>query len=224
MANIELPIKRKAVGVHERVRVPFISRHSLPLPIGISGSFRLALELRQSACDFPPLSETSLATWLHFTSGIRAISGSVPIHQRRYVASFGALHPTHIIFGRYEAGWFVYDPESHEARNLQVNPDAEKHLWTEAQRCFAAESGTLIVLVADQDLAEQYYENPETLLFRDSGVLLGHASLVAAALGLSFRILGATGSPWVDRLTDWPFNATAVGLAWLGGSGHVAGV
>lgn len=67
------------------------------------------------------------------------------------------------------------------------------------------------------DLAVNYYQNPLCLMLRDGGVLFGHAALVAAALGLSFRILGSTGTPFTERLvSNISFKPTAVGLAWIG--------
>jgi hypothetical protein len=61
--------------------------------------------------------------------------------------------------------------------------------------------------------------NPLSLLLRDAGVLLGHAALVAASLGLGFRILGSTGTPFVECLVSGlPFRPVATGLAWVGGA------
>lgn len=77
----------------------------------------------------------------------------------------------------------------------------------------------LLALLADLDLAESYYRNPHQLLLRDAGVLLGHASLVAAALDLSFRILGTVGGTTVSTLIpDLGFKCSGTGLAWIGGS------
>ena len=58
-------------------------------------------------------------------------------------------------------------------------------------------------------------------MLRDGGVLFGHAALVAAALGLGFRILGSTGTPLLERLVrGLPFRPVATGLAWVGGGGR----
>jgi len=83
---------------------------------------------------------------------------------------------------------------------------------------FQAKDATLVALIGDLDLASHYYQHPLPLMLRDVGVLFGHAALVAAALGLSFRILGITGNTLVERLVmDLPFRSAAPGLAWIGG-------
>ena len=75
-----------------------------------------------------------------------------------------------------------------------------------------------MVLLSDIDLISVYYERFRELLLKDAGVLLGHGSLVASALNLSFRILGSNGSPWAEQLIlDVPFSTAAVGMAWIGG-------
>jgi hypothetical protein len=92
-------------------------------------------------------------------------------------------------------------------------------LSARARDCFRTEEGTLIVLLADADLVDHYYLNARSLMLREAGVLLGHGSLVAAALGLGFRILGASGTPLVERLVpDLLFRPAATGLAWIGGA------
>ena len=103
--------------------------------------------------------------------------------------------------------------------DLHVDPPTAAALRAKAQQCFQTEDATLVALIGDFDLAAHYYLNPLSLMLRDSGVLFGHAALVAAALGLGFRILGSTGSPLVERLVmDLPFRPVATGLAWIGGA------
>jgi hypothetical protein len=61
-------------------------------------------------------------------------------------------------------------------------------------------AATLVVLLANEDLVSAYYENARDLVAREAGVLLGHGSLVAASLGLAFRILGGSGGPWAEQM------------------------
>ena len=50
-------------------------------------------------------------------------------------------------------------------------------------------------------------------MMRDAGVLLGHSALVAAALGLGFRILGSSGSPSSESIVcNLSFRPMATGL------------
>ena len=84
-----------------------------------------------------------------------------------------------------------------------------------ALQLFRAPEATLVALLSDFDLAANYYENVSSLVLRDAGVLFGHGALVAAAMGISFRILGSMrGTEIVGGL---PFRSVASGLAWIGG-------
>lgn len=46
------------------------------------------------------------------------------------------------------------------------------------------------------------YRYPESLVWRDAGVLQGALTLTATALGMSFCLLGITGNPWIGDLAD----------------------
>jgi len=113
----------------------------------------------------------------------------------------------------------VYLPGRHALGLLDVDQHAADLVRKNAEECHPGRGAFLIVLLADLDLAESYYANPLQLLLRDGGVLLGHASLVAAALDLGFRILGSAGGNIVSSLVPgMAFRSAGTGLAWLGGA------
>jgi hypothetical protein len=219
MESIEAePIKREAPGPYRRSQLRLLRERPLPPPSRIRGSFLAALAERRSAEVFRPIATHELSTWLHYTASIQAVHVQDPNRQQRFVGSFGALHPTHIVLGQSDETWRAYVPAEHVLGDIRVDPFAAAMLRTKARQYFPAEDATLIVLVTDADLANHYYLNPQSLMLRDAGVLLGHAALVAAALGLGFRILGGTGTPLIEKLIpDLPFTPAATGLAWLGG-------
>lgn len=78
-----------------------------------------------------------------------------------------------------------------------------------------APSATLLLLVAEPGKTAAKYLNPDSLVWRDAGVLLGYLSLAAEALGLAFVPLGATGDPWAGTLVD-EAGLTDVGAALVG--------
>lgn len=85
------------------------------------------------------------------------------------------------------------------------------------------QQAAVICLLSDCDLAANYYQNYVPLLFRDAGVLLGHAALVAAAHRLPFRILDRTGTTIAESLvTGLSFRPLATGLAVLGSKAQTA--
>lgn len=192
---------------------------ALPPPIGSQKPFSEVLSTRQSGEYFRTLSDQELANFLFATAGIRQFNSHDPNRQRRYVPSMGALHPGHLILRRPQSGWFVYLPEENSLGKLTANESAAKELLAIAAEVDPQLSSTLLVLLSDRNLAENYYKDCVPLLLRDAGVLLGHASLVAAAYQLNFRILGRTGTSAAERLVpEIPFLAFATGLAVLGAS------
>jgi hypothetical protein len=159
-----------------------------------------------------------LATWLYYTGAIQYYHAEDPNRQRRFVGSLGALHPAHIILGEPNGTWSAYIPERHALGHLHVDEDVASKLRTRAEQYFKSAIAILIVLVSDSNLVENYYQNADGLVLRDAGVLLGHAALVAAALGFTFRILGGTGGRLVEEVVrDLPFKPVATGLALIGG-------
>ena len=96
---------------------------------------------------------------------------------------------------------------------MQVGDGVE--IRNRALQLFGTPEATLVALLSDLDLAANYYENVSCMILRDAGVLLGHGALVAAALGISFRILGSSGNAQILR--ELPFRTVASGLAWIGG-------
>lgn len=77
-------------------------------------------------------------------------------------------------------------------------------------------SGHFLLLVANVRHAEQSYENPITLLWRDAGAVLQSFSLFAAAYGCGFAPLGPTGADLLSRLKQPHSNYLAVGTAIIG--------
>jgi len=158
-----------------------------------------------------------LATWLYYTGSVQSVHAVDSNRQRRFVGSFGALHPAHILLGTPHSEWYAYLSEEHALGRLNVNADAAGELRRRAMQLFNAPEAILVALLSDEDLVANYYGNGSTLVLRDAGVLLGHAALVAAAIGIAFRILGFTGSTPLEQLVcDLPFRSKASGLAFVG--------
>ena len=219
MENTELdPIRLKNPGAYTRIPLPSQQLARLPKPFQSSLPFSQVLERRRSASSFPAISDSDLSNFLYGVSSVQQVNSIDGNLQRRYVASMGALHPAHMLIHRPRQGWFVYRPEVHRLALLIVNQDSGTAVLKLAQRLRASRTATLICLLSDCQLASNYYKNYIPLLLRDAGVLLGHASLVAAAHNLSFRILGTTGVRNVETLVaGQPFRSLASGMAMLGG-------
>ena len=213
------PIRLENPGPYQRAELSFIREIPLPPAQQLRGSFFAALAERRSPDVFTPIAIQELATWLHYTASVQAINVQDRNRQKRFVASFGALHPTHIVLGGRDDRWTAYVPAKRVLGELRVDATTAASLRARAREYFHTENATLIVLLTDADIVDHYYLHARSLMLRDAGVLLGHGSLVAAASGLGFRILGACGTPFVERLVlDVAFRPAATGLAWIGGA------
>jgi len=213
------PIRLENPGPYQRAELPFVREVALPPPLQLRSSFFAALAERRSTGVFAPIAIQELATWLHYSASIQAVNSEDRNRQHRFVPSFGALHPTHIVLAGPDDIWSAYVPARHALGQLRVDAAMATRLRAIARDCFCTDEATLIVLLTDADLVDHYYLNAQSLILRDAGVLLGHGSLVAAASGLGFRILGACGTPFVERLVlDVAFRPAATGLAWIGGA------
>jgi hypothetical protein len=218
MANIDLePVRLVPSAPVRRCQLPVKEKIFLDEPKEISATFAAALRARRSAEKLGAISPENLSTWLYYVASIQAVQEFDRNRQRRFVGSFGALHPAHILLGTPEQRWFAYLPGEHSLGELSVHPDISTALRTKAMEFYRAEEATIVGLLCDLDLVSSYYGNASDLVMRDAGVLLGHAALVASSIQISFRILGATGTGLIEQLvSNLPFAPLAVGMALVG--------
>lgn len=215
--------RRLPPGGYIRRQLPVASAVQLPPPLSSNCSFAVAIHGRESAGTFLPPTMAELSTFLHYVAGIRSMDANDANRQKRFVASMGALHPTHILVHLPDVGWRAYLPEEHALGRLEVNEESSERLIELVEQHLTGHHAAILCLLSDCDLAANYYDNYVPLLLRDAGVLLGHASLVAAAHDLAFRILGRTGTIAAESLIPrLPFRTLATGLALLG-AGRASG-
>jgi hypothetical protein len=226
MTNIDDEPTRLDLSVPQMRRLPLVGdKIPLPKPSPISSSFILALVQRRSAERFASISLTDLATWLYYVASVQSVHAVDSNRQKRFVGTFGALHPAHIMLGTPNSQWYIYLSGEHSLGRLCVNADAASELRKKAMQLFSAPDATLLALISDEDLVANYYKNASALILRDAGVLLGHAALVGAAVGVAFRILGITGSSVSERLVcGLPFKPRASGLALVGALPDALGI
>lgn len=215
--NTEDAIRRLRPGSYQRLPFPIISSVALPTANPARCSFSDVLDQRVSDDEFFPPSEGELSDFLNDLCGVRAIDANDHNRQKRRVASMGALHPASLLLYLRGRGWCVYVPEQHSLGKLAVREQSSEQLLEIVEEHMPGNQAAIICLLSDLDLAENYYQDCLPLLFRDAGVLLGHAALVAAAHGLAFRILGRTGTADAESLVPAiRFKALATGLALVG--------
>jgi hypothetical protein len=126
------------------------------------------------------------------------------------------MHPIHVLVGECNAPWWRYDPVRHALVELPESAANCALARCAADELVAVGRGLLLGLVAEPGKTAAKYINPETLIWRDAGVVLGYMSVVAEVLGLSFCPLGITGNAQLSHLLA-PRLLFGVGLALLGG-------
>jgi len=123
--------------------------------------------------------------------------------ERRPVPSAGALHPVHILVQLPQTStWAKYNPQQHCLEVIADSAQVLDGLLEHAQSVSENRVGTYLAFVGEPGRLSAKYENHESLLWRDVGVLQGNICLAAQAHGLSACLLGVTGHAWSSRLAE----------------------
>lgn len=133
--------------------------------------------------------------------------------------SAGALRSVEVIIvdwrGRSRA--FRYNALRHQLESLQVvdRPAFETFAET-CTRILPLARGTAIVLAGDEVRLGSLYENPRSLLWRESGALLQTMSLCAQSHRLAFCPLGTLGGDLITAIGQDSARCIPLGGALLG--------
>lgn len=183
----------------------------------IECSFFETLANRRTLRDFSPLPLDQLSLMMWVTSRTQESGNSdlgFPLSLRP-CPSAGAIHPVHLLIIRpSDNNWYRYDPLNHSL-NVVPSKVSAQSVWDSMQHVLSAPAATLLLLAAEPGMTLAKYEDAESLVWRDAGVLIGYLTLVAQALGLNLCPLGITGEPWISQLIDQP-GLVGVGAAFVG--------
>jgi SagB-type dehydrogenase family enzyme len=216
------PTPRRAVRPEVTLRYPTGRRAPLPAPPPAShGSALEVLSARQSLRTFGALPRAKLAQFLWHSARTRFSyrDRTGRLHESRPAPSAGACHPHDLLIVQAKARGLsaqLYDPRTHALTDLRVGSRALRALIQRVAQALPIGGGTLIWLVGHPPHTERYYENAESLLWRDAGVLLGVMAVAAEALDLSLCALGMTGDPEITRLFGAKQNVRGFGGVILG--------
>lgn len=134
--------------------------------------------------------------------------------------SAGAIHPVDVLLVHGSSRVFRYAPLAHQLEALRVRRRTHLEAFHEdCQEILPEASGTGIVLVGEMNRVATVYRRPESLLWRDAGVLLQTLALVATAYRLAFCPLGILGTP-VVRAIGLAEHLSGVGVALIGRFGN----
>jgi SagB-type dehydrogenase family enzyme len=182
--------------------------------------FDVVVEQRRSVRTMGSATLRELVNFLAYATSPRFVSDNDPAQRSlRPSPSAGALHciDTLIVDWRISKRVLRYDPGRHALEILHVID--RSFLDGFASQCasmFPTASRTAIVLTADLKRIGSRYENAESLVWRDAGVLLQTLSLCATAYRLATCIVGSTGAEIPRALELSSTDFAAVGAILVG--------
>jgi hypothetical protein len=178
------------------------------------------MERRETRRDFSrPVSDEILGEflWLACRSRISRPSQFGFDQESRPHPSAGAMHPIHILVGASRVPWRRYDPIEHALVALGGSAANADLVRRRAAGLLDVGNGLVLALAAEPGKTGAKYMNPESLVWRDAGVVLGYMSVVAEVLDVSFCPLGVTADAELSGLFGTSATLFGAGLAVLGG-------
>jgi len=139
---------------------------------------------------------------------------------RRPSPSAGGLHPIHVLISPPSgaARVLLADPDRDRLVRLAVTkPDQVAAFRRQRQAMLPRARGYFVVLAGNLDLLGAYYENPETLFWRDAGALAQTLALTFEAYRLKSCLMGVTGQEMLNAV-GMDGTLTAAGAMIVGAS------
>jgi len=163
---------------------PYRSRRNAP-------SYELLLSRRRSVRCFRKPSEGILSDLLWLTQGFSSSSN----REHGPLPSPGGLHSVRIVvlhYPEHPKDAFMYLPDQHALGLVATGPEVQSAL-----RSFSAVvpvcGGSFLWFLGDWGRLASKYHNPESLMWKEAGVLTAGVYLAAANLGLNCCAVGHNG-------------------------------
>jgi SagB-type dehydrogenase family enzyme len=162
--------------------------------------FKKVIYNRQSKRVFNKLRQNELSTFLWLSAKTKASEKSkygFDLEYKHYPSS-GAIHPIHILLIKNRK-LYKYNSKIHSLELLITNNMLIEKIILKSSKLIDLKNGIFILFVAEPGKSFAKYNNANSLIWRDVGVIIGIMSLVAEYLSLSFCPLGITGEPWISK-------------------------
>jgi SagB-type dehydrogenase family enzyme len=211
IVRLHEPRRRRKEGHRRRQEYCTDSAKYLSIPKRLAErpkTFFDILEHRRTRRSFAILRERDLSTLLWGVAKAHVVEcdSNGLRWQHRNVPSAGGQHPIDIIVVPPDADGSaaVYDPIGHALKRLKDSAGVVTRFRSELAEIVEPGAGTILWLVADYDHTAAQYDHPESLVWRDAGILLAAIHFVAEALDLNCCAYGINGDAWVARVTGNP--------------------
>jgi len=181
-----------------------------------------ALDGRRTRRRFRLVAERQLSAFLWYSARSRYsyLDETGRRFESRPAPSAGGCHPHDLLVLRPRRGSLaasMYDPRAHALAELECHKRDLRRFVKHISEAVSPEHGTVVWFIAQPQRTGNHYRFPESLLWRDAGVLIGVMAVVAESLNLAFCPVGATGDPYVAALMATGDNVHGFGGAILGG-------
>lgn len=177
------------------------SMEYLPLPYPFPHiDYFTVLQRRRSSRQMGPLQPEDLSKLLWCAAKTLSTEDADGTWEHRIPPSAGGCHPIDIfLIGKKRFRW--YDPIGHALADVvTVNLRGVEELFLTIDNVLSVGCGSVIWQVAQVGKTLAKYDDGETLVWRDAGVVLATICYTAEALGLAACPLGITGEPWISEL------------------------
>ncbi len=175
---------------------------------------------RRTRRECEPLALNDVLSLLQFAMQTREFGeGDNAGRLRKVSVSAGALHSIEVLVvsGPEVSEPIIYSDKYDTFGTVQFrSPDCAIDQIDQLMAIAPQAKGHLILLVANLRHVSQAYEQPISLLWRDSGAVLQTFSLLSTALGYAFVPLGPTGGSLLETVTKPHDDYVAVGAGIIG--------
>lgn len=152
------------------------------------------------------------------TRQIEQLSSSLS-REHRPAPSAGGLHPICIIVQQCSLAspaLGCYDPYGHALREIKASIEQRDGLLCHANTVLATQGGTILWLIGDFNKTSAIYTNAHSLVWRDTGALIGTLCLIAEAMNLNACPLGICGDEAIREVIHLPEGVHGVGAVVIG--------
>jgi len=179
---------------------------SIELPITFSypnSDLFSLLEQRKSRRSFGAVTIQDISTLLWFTQRRIGVYPGDSGRVKAPLPTAGALSSLKtIIVGSSNSAWLYNGRKQHKGEFLPISESQCNSIRRSASNYLDIGEGTLLLFFASRYFISEYYDSPDSLVLRDSGVVIGGMALIAEALGLAFCPLGTMAQDWVCSILD----------------------
>ncbi|VTP87298.1 hypothetical protein [Sphingobacterium daejeonense] len=150
--------------------------------------FFKVIEDRRSNKELLPLEANQLDFLLWYSSRTRdAYVDEDYILSKRPSPSAGAVHPIDILINHAGDNFFsIYSPFEHGVYRLDFLEEKVQSFINHISLAFPSRKGTLLWFIIHPYRTDKYYNNSESLVWRDAGALMQTIALTCSALGIGW--------------------------------------